>query len=142
MQNLCDVNVLLAIVDANQVFHEKANSWLNQMGKPDDVVICRLSQLAMLRLLSNPSVMGRDVRTLKEAWDIHDTMMSDERFVFRSEPSNIDSIFRKLTVHPKTSYKLLQDAYLAAFAESGGMKLVTFDKDFRNFSGLNMQILS
>jgi len=86
--------------------------------------------------------MGLDVRTLKEAWDIYDTMMSDERFVFRSEPSNIDSIFRKLTVHPKTSYKLFQDAYLAAFAESGGMKLVTFDKDFRNFSGLNMQILS
>jgi predicted nucleic acid-binding protein len=32
---------------------------------------------------------------------------------------------------------LLTDAYLAAFAESAGLRMVTFDKDFERFDGLD-----
>jgi hypothetical protein len=40
--------------------------------------------------------------------------------------------------------KLWMDAYLAAFAIAGGMRIVTLDKDFRNFEsqGLNLLLLS
>lgn len=141
MRNLCDVNVLIAIVDANQSFHSKANHWLNSIDKPGDIVVCRFSQLALLRLLSNPSVMGSDVMTLKQAWSIFDTMMSDERFSFCAESSNVESHFRKLTDHIKNSHKLIQDAYLAAFALSMDMKVVTFDKGFKHFTGVNVNIL-
>lgn len=33
--------------------------------------------------------------------------------------------------------RLLTDAYLAAFAESAGLRMVTFDKDFERFEGLD-----
>jgi predicted nucleic acid-binding protein len=34
------------------------------------------------------------------------------------------------------------DAYLAAFAQAGGYKMVTFDKDFRQFNGLDLVLLA
>jgi predicted nucleic acid-binding protein len=33
------------------------------------------------------------------------------------------------------------DAYLAAFAMAGGLQLVTTDKDFKQFNGLNLVVL-
>jgi predicted nucleic acid-binding protein len=36
---------------------------------------------------------------------------------------------------------LLTDADLAAFARSGGLRLLTFDHDFRQFAGLNLLLL-
>ena len=39
------------------------------------------------------------------------------------------------------SPKLWMDAYLAAFAVVGGFKLVTSDKAFKQFKGLNLQLL-
>ena len=33
------------------------------------------------------------------------------------------------------------DAYLAAFAISGGMHLVTLDKDFRSFESMGLDLL-
>jgi predicted nucleic acid-binding protein len=33
------------------------------------------------------------------------------------------------------------DAYLAAFAVTGGFELVTTDTDFRQYRGINLQLL-
>jgi predicted nucleic acid-binding protein len=34
------------------------------------------------------------------------------------------------------------DAYLAAFARAGGLGLVTFDRDFRRYAGLDLTLLA
>jgi predicted nucleic acid-binding protein len=39
------------------------------------------------------------------------------------------------------SPKLWMDAYLAAFALAGGYQLVTLDKAFKQFKGLNLRVL-
>jgi len=40
------------------------------------------------------------------------------------------------------SPRLWTDAYLAAFASSGGYRLVSFDRDFAQFEGLNVRLLA
>jgi predicted nucleic acid-binding protein len=43
--------------------------------------------------------------------------------------------------HAKPSPKLWMDAYLAAFALQSGHRLVTTDRDFRQFKGLDLFLL-
>jgi predicted nucleic acid-binding protein len=40
-------------------------------------------------------------------------------------------------ISAKLPSRLLTDAYLAAFAKSAALRLVTFDKDFDRFDGLH-----
>ena len=42
----------------------------------------------------------------------------------------------------KASPKLWMDAYLAAFTVAGGYQLVTTDKGFKQFKGLDILVLS
>jgi len=142
MPNLCDVNVLLALCYAKHVHHTKAIKWLDGIEKPADIVICRITQLGLLRLLSNPSVMREDVHSLKQCWNVFDEIMSDERFFFWNEPTHLESIFRKMTESLSFSHKIMQDAYLAAFAKTSRLNVITFDRDFKKFDGIHVQLLS
>jgi len=58
------------------------------------------------------------------------------------EPPLLDSVLPTLLVHPMPAEKLVTDAYLAAFAIAASRRLVTFDKDFRQFRGLELELLS
>jgi hypothetical protein len=106
-----------------------------------EFVICRISQLGLLRLFSNPVVMQSDVCTTDRAWRLYDTLMSDDRFVFRGEPTRMETKLRELTRGFPFSPKLWQDACLAAFAAAAGLRLVTFDGGFRKFKGLDCLVL-
>ncbi len=72
--------------------------------------------------------MGIDVATQAEAWHIYDLFYENTTIFFAEEPRGLESIFRSLTVKQESSTKEWADAYLAAFAEAAGLRLVTFDK--------------
>lgn len=56
------------------------------------------------------------------------------------EPRGSVVFWRRFASRNTASPKLWMDAYLAAFAQAGGLRLVTLDRDFRAFepSGLNL----
>ena len=54
-------------------------------------------------------------------------MLGDERVSFVSEPFVLEPAWQKLTTQDKPTPKVWADAYLAAFAHTGGMRLVTLD---------------
>lgn len=138
---LCDVNFLLSVITDRHKGFSASTSWLS--GKPRrSLGLCRLSQLSLLRLLSNKSVMGEDVCTQKSAWNVWDTLLSDSRFTFCAEPPKLDSRLRLLTSGRQITPKLWNDAYLAAFALGASCRLVTFDKGFTQFSELEIDLLS
>jgi predicted nucleic acid-binding protein len=85
--------------------------------------------------------MAGDVCTLPQAWTIYDRIGADERFVFRSEPAGLEPALRELTQADASAPKLWQDAYLAAFALASGYHLVTFDRGFQQFPGLQLILL-
>ena len=64
------------------------------------------------------------------------------RIAWVEEPSGLERHWKRLAVGPKASPKLWMDAYLAAFALAGGHELVTTDKAFKQFKGLDLLLLS
>ncbi len=140
MPTLCDANVLMALCYEDHTHHAAALAWLGNQG-PQSVAMCRATQATLLRLLTTPTVMGADVRTLAQAWEIYDAILEDDRFLLVSEPSGIETAWRSYTRRNFVSPKVWQDAYLAAFAVSAGMELATFDRGFQQFAGLSLTVL-
>ena len=140
MPTLCTVNLLLAGCYDRHLHHPAAMAWLEQQDELS-LVICRQTQLSLLRVLTNASVMGSEVCTLTQAWEIYETLVSDERFDFYAEPPGLEPFLRKYTQSGRVSPKLWQDAYLAAFARAAKLHLATFDEGFRQFESLRLTLL-
>lgn len=91
---------------------------------------CRFTQLGLLRLLATSAVMGKDVRTIGEAWKVYDRWLADSRVGIRQEPFELDVAFRAATrsVSRLSSPKALGDCYLLAVSQVTDSTLVTFDR--------------
>lgn len=98
-------------------------------------------QLGTMRLLCNRTILGEDVLTAAQAWHTLDALLGDERLSMAPEPSGLDTIFSSLLMYPAPTGKLISDAYLAAFAMAGGRRLTTLDSGFRQFGGLDLELL-
>lgn len=70
---------------------------------------------------------------MAQAWSLYWLLLNDSRFIFSSEPSTFDIVFHQTSNLAQVSPKLWQDTYLAAFAISGKLSLVTFDQGFRQY---------
>lgn len=137
-----DVNVWVALTYQRHTHHETAARWLAALGDEDRLHFCRVTQLSLLRLLTTEAVMGvADVLSQSEAWKAYDQWLADDRVSFLSEPSNIDVMFRSLTRQSHPAPKDWADAYLAAFASTADLELVTFDQGFRG-KVKSLQLLS
>ena len=124
---LPDVNVWLALASRRHVHATICGEWLNSIDT-DQVAFCRVTQMGLLRLPTNESVMGSDVLASRDAWRVYPSILEDERVDFAPEPFTLEQEWRKLTSEGRPTPKIWTDAYLAAFARSAGMQLVTLDR--------------
>ena len=131
--SLVDSNVWLAIAFSDHQHHAKGQQWFNSQADRT-CAFCRVTQLALLRHLTNSHIMGKFVRSQRDAWKVYDQLANDPRFVFLSEPPSLDSSFRQFTQSTSPSHQGWTDAYLAAFAISTGSHFVSLDQDFARFS--------
>src|SRR5437762_304208 len=124
-----DVNVWLALTYEGHIHHEVARAWLAEVGPDSRLFFCRITQLALLRLLTTEAVMGKEeVLSQKKAWRAYDQWIKDRRITLMQEPANLDPPFRRLSRSLQPSPKDWADSYLAAFALSAELTLVTFDR--------------
>jgi toxin-antitoxin system PIN domain toxin len=138
---LCDVNVLLALVAERHTLHVLAVAWAESL-PAGGAVVCRVTQMGLLRLLNNPVVMQEDVLDTAGCWSVWHRLLDDERFQFATEESpGLDAVFERFTAGRAFGPRLWTDAYLAAYAHATQLTLVTFDKGFRGFSGLRCDVL-
>ncbi len=123
-----DVNVWLALAHQIHPHHAAAEQW--EQALPTDAVLCfcRFTQLGLLRLLTNSSAMRDEVLTQAAAWTIYDSFLEVSGARLVDEPVGIETIFRRMSDRDEVSTKLWADTYLAAFAETAGLTLVTFDR--------------
>jgi len=137
--NFLDANVWLALLWNRHIHSEKAREWFERSSE-EKFLFCRITQVTVLRLLTTASVMGNDVKTIPEAWDLWDKVCADDRIAFLSEPETIEPEFRRLSALKTASPKVWADAYLLAFASIAGLKLVTFDRGLRS-RGVEVHVL-
>jgi len=123
-----DVNVWLALNHAIHQHHSAAVHWFHQQPEDSAFVFCRHTQLGLFRLLTTAVVMGEDTLTQAQCWTLYDQWTVPGKAILSAEPRDLDRFLRDLTGSERPSPKEWADAYLAAFAESAGLQLATFDR--------------
>ncbi len=137
---ILDVGVWLAAAWDRHEHHGTVKQWFD--GEQDVLVLCRVTHMALLRLLSNPAVMGADVRSRREAWGVVDEFRSDSRVRWANEPLKVESVWRALSARDDGSHKLWTDDYLAAFAQVAEARLATLDRSFHaRYPSVRVQLL-
>lgn len=141
---LLDVNLWLALALSGHSHHKAARNWLDQQERISSIFFCRATQQGLVRLLTTTEVMasyGIPALTNREAWAVVESFMADERIAFASEPVGVEEAWKALALRDTNSPKLWMDAWLAAFALCSGCQMVTIDKAFSQFKGLELQIV-
>jgi toxin-antitoxin system PIN domain toxin len=122
---LLDVNVWLAAAWGRHVHHRIAKKWMD--AEDDDLLFCRVTELAFLRLVSNRAVTEDDALTRRQAWDQLLALQADPRIKFVPEPRGLAPLWIAFSKRDDRSHLLWTDDYLAAFAQAADAQLVTLD---------------
>lgn len=124
MRSLLDINVLLALLDADHVDHLNARAWLAseiQHGWSS----CHLTQNGFVRVISQPSYPG-PIPPAAAIERLRRATSTDYHLFWSSELSLLDErIFDPTRIHGP---RQVTDAYLLALAISNGGRFVTFDR--------------
>ena len=133
---LPDVNVWLALSDEGHMHNPGAWYWKSYLSADAKLIFCRHTQIGLLRLLTNPAVMGRAVVTLNKAWHVYGLWLEDPAVEFYPEPRTIDTEFRRATqpFSSKNASKWIGDCWLLAFAQSMQASLITYDRALYEFA--------
>ena len=132
--DLPDINVWLALAVNEHVHHTAAMAYWSQNAAAQ-VCFCRITMLGLVRLLTQPKVMGAAAMTLQSAMFAFDGWLALPGVHWAEEPAGCSAALKGLVAQGLPS-RLWTDAYLAAFAQAAGMRLVSFDADFRRFNKL------
>jgi uncharacterized protein len=135
-----DVNVWLALVFSDHVHHSASLAWFENV-EERAALFCRVTQMALLRHLTNQAIMGAFALSQKAAWKCYGSLCRDDRVTFSEEPQGIEDTWRRLTGSRYQRHRVWTDGYLAAFAISAGLPLSTVDRGFQQFHGLSLDLL-
>lgn len=134
--SLIDTNVWLAAVFTAHPFHRQARRRLLQATPVEPAVLCRSTQQSFLRLASTPTLLkayGAPSLTNRDALFALAALMALPQVHEMDEPPGTFALWQRLAALESASPKVWMDAYLAAFAISGGLRMVSLDQDFRKF---------
>lgn len=142
MTCIADANVLFPLLIGGHAEHTSAWRWWEQ--QPDGGVgLCLLTRLAVLRLLTNRTAMNGVPISPSAALAAWEQLSGDPRTVsIEAEPVSHEGRFARLVAGREPSPKLWTGAWLAALAQSLDYDLTTFDRGFRSFEGLKLQLLT
>jgi toxin-antitoxin system PIN domain toxin len=143
---LIDTNVWIAAVFPTHPAHPLAQQHLERASAAEPAFFCRATQQSFLRLVSTPALLkvygveqagNREAIAALQAFEILPQVRVAE------EPTGLFSLWLHLGATERPAPKLWMDAYLAAFAISAALPLLTLDRDFEAFrsAGLRLQRL-
>lgn len=143
---LCDTNIWLALALSGHVHHRASRAWLDTINAPSTVrfVNSRRSDCWVARQKwMTPGAYGSPPLTNREAWAAYAAFLDDDRIVLAgAEPDGLEAQWRAFAVRQSPAPKVWMDAYLAAFALTGGFELVTTDTAFTQYGGIELRLLA
>jgi predicted nucleic acid-binding protein len=82
-----------------------------------------------------------NVQTQVDAWRVFEALVADPRVVYLDEQPGLSTIFKSMTQLPRPAHRQWTDAYLAAFAATLGLDVVTLDTGLTGFPGVTVKLL-
>lgn len=125
MADLLDVNVVIALLDTDHGFHERAHSWWRETQPV--WAGCPITENGVVRIMSLANYCPQRKRTVAEvARQLH-VFRSTSRHVFWPDVLTItdETLFHRERI---LTGKHLTDLYLLALAVKNNGRLVTFDR--------------
>jgi toxin-antitoxin system PIN domain toxin len=135
---LPDVNVWVALASDKHIHHSVAKHWFSGTGS-NRVAFCRVTEMGLLRLLTNRHVMSDDTVTPKVAWQIYDALRADRQVIFLDEPPGFSERWRLESRGLSGGPNMWTDVYLSVFASTYQANFVTFDRALS--PNLHVQVL-
>ncbi len=99
MISLPDVNVLLSLLAEGHTHHHAAWTWFEGCDR-DSIAICRVTQMGLLRLLTNPKILPSGALPVDRAWDVANTFLADKRVFFDYDPPGVDAAWIDMMRNP------------------------------------------
>lgn len=134
--DLPDLNVWLALVLAEHPHHEAARRYWDgmagAMAQGQRLCFCRATMLGLVRLLSQPKLMGEAALSLVQAHQVYRDLRAQPGVAFVADAEAADAVLSELLAQPLPP-RLWTDTWLAATAQAAGLRLVSFDADFARF---------
>jgi hypothetical protein len=126
MRALLDVNIIIALLDPDHAFHNRAHDWWATNAK-SGWASCPITENGVVRIMSNPNYSGKMrfapgelIGRLREFAGQSNHEFWPDEISLRDE-----TIFAAEHIH---SSRLLTDLYLLALAAQHQGRLVTFDQ--------------
>ena len=141
---LPDINIWIAMAVNGHPIHTASKAWLDRQEEPGSILFCRPTQQGLVRLLTTAAVMrgyGSEALGNTAAWTVFEDFERDTRIRFSAEPPGLEETWKSLALRKTASPKLWMDAYLAAFAIRSEYQLVSADKAFSQFKGLDFHLI-
>ena len=133
--DLPDLNVWLALACPDHSHHHQAVHYWEQQAA-EQVLFCTVTALGLVRLVGQPKLMGAAVKRAAEASALLDVFCQQPGVSMASAEHAGWEVFHQLLRSGELPPRLCTDAYLAALAIANGWRLVSFDRDFERFEGL------
>lgn len=124
MRALLDVNVLIALLDQDHIFHETAMGWLETEIR-HGWASCPITQNGCIRIMSNPGY-PEAIPTVHVAKRLEEAVNDSAHEFWPDDISLVNSSFFNWSF--VLGHRQVTDMYLLALAFNHGGRLVTFDR--------------
>lgn len=145
--SLLDSNVWVAAVFTAHDFHTPSMTVLRLATPAQPILFCRATEQSFLRLVTASRMLARygaEGMTNRHALASLVNLKARPGVEYRDEPPGTVALWHRLAALDTASPKVWMDAYLAAFAITGGLEFVTLDRDFQIYEkhGLRLRLLA
>lgn len=125
MRALLDTNVLIALLDANHVFHAHAREWFQQL-QPRGWASCPITENGVVRIMTQPGYRTRNQIAPSTAIEALRVLTETTNHAFWPDAISIreSQLFLKDLIYKPSQ---ITDLYLLALAIKNGGFLATFD---------------
>jgi uncharacterized protein len=135
MRDLLDAGVWLPLSAPDHVHYARARRyWDAESGS--ELAFCRVTALALLRHLTNTTILGDAALDGSAAWRALETWLAFPHITLLPEPPGLDELLAQWATKLDLRAGHWTDAYLAAFAAASGCRLIAFDDDFKRYPGI------